>query len=73
MEFRDTDRWQELLQIDPNDLGSEEFYSLVSSNIRELCLDLNTRGDRLGIAFCLKRLKEIGQLLEEHNWLDRST
>lgn len=69
MEFQDLNQWEELLQVNPEQTEPEPLRMLVSRNIRELCLDLNSRSDRLGLALCLKRLKGIGQLLKKHNWM----
>ncbi|MCX6580014.1 MAG: hypothetical protein NT166_07500 [Candidatus Aminicenantes bacterium] len=69
MVFQNIDQWEELLQVNPEQTEAGQLRRLVSLNIRELCLEINSRSERLGLANCLKRLKEIGQLLKKHNWM----
>jgi len=69
MVFQNIDQWEELLRVNPEQTEAGQLRLLISRNIRELCLEINSRSERLGLANCLKRLKEIGQLLKKHNWM----
>lgn len=69
MRFSNTDKWGELFNFDPSGIKSEECKRLIAGKIREMCNDLNQRADRRDIAQGLRRLEQVGQLLEEHHWL----
>lgn len=69
MDFRDQERWRDLLNVDPTATTAEQLRQLVGNEIRKTCNQLNRRADRRGIKNDIDRLAEIGQLLEQHVWL----
>lgn len=69
MRLSNPESWQEIFGFDPTNISPVEAKRRIASQIREMCNDLNQRADRRGISQGLRRLSQVGKLLEDHRWL----
>jgi hypothetical protein len=69
MEFVNLDDWQQLFGVSPKQVSKAELRHKVSRAIRSLCNELNQQPRRDQFSIGLQRLKDMGRLLEKHQWL----
>lgn len=73
MQYRDLDRWDSLFRMNPDGQPVEEVRKQAATAVRQLCVDLNNKGDRVSVHVGLVELERMGRLLAAHGWLVETT
>lgn len=69
MNSESIERWTQIFGFSPKGLDTEQLRVRASAHVRQLCTELSQCEERRGISDCLRRIAQVGSILEEYGWL----